>query len=235
MAVMATGRKMMAEASVFTADDRAWMEQALALAARAEAEGEVPVGAIVADGQSMLGRGWNRNIALHDPSAHAEIVALREAGRKRGNHRLPGCVLYVTLEPCAMCVSAAIHARLDRIVDRFGATWVLHTSLLIAAARWLLIGWATGLGWLALGQTLHAATYAAFHVAAIRLVYRSFGSAQRARGQAMYSGMTFGLGMLIGSLLAGSLAELVGFSGLFYASAAVALAAVLVLGVRRSP
>jgi tRNA(adenine34) deaminase len=107
---------MMAEASVFTADDRAWMEQALALAARAEAEGEVPVGAIVADGQSLLGRGWNRNIALHDPSAHAEIVALREAGRKRCNHRLPGCVLYVTLEPCAMCVSAAIHARLDRIV-----------------------------------------------------------------------------------------------------------------------
>lgn len=109
----------MAEGQAFTSADRAWMEQALALAARAEAEGEVPVGAIVTDGQSLLGEGWNRNIALHDPSAHAEIMALREAGRKLSNHRLPGCVLFVTLEPCAMCVSAAIHARLDRIV--FGA------------------------------------------------------------------------------------------------------------------
>jgi tRNA(Arg) A34 adenosine deaminase TadA len=109
----------MAEGPAFTVDDRAWMEQALALAARAEAEGEVPVGAVVTDGQDLLGSGWNRNIALHDPSAHAEIIALREAGRKRANHRMPGCVLYVTLEPCAMCVSAVIHARLDRVV--FGA------------------------------------------------------------------------------------------------------------------
>ena len=105
----------MAEADTFTADDRAWMEQALALAARAEAEGEVPVGAVVADGQSLLGSGWNRNIALHDPSAHAEIMALREAGRKRGNHRLPGCVLYVTLEPCAMCCGAVVLARVPRV------------------------------------------------------------------------------------------------------------------------
>jgi PPP family 3-phenylpropionic acid transporter len=141
-----------------------------------------------------------------------------------------GSVTVGWLWALAVICEILLLARLDRIVDRFGPTSVLHTCLLIAAARWLLIGWATELGWLVLGQTLHAATYAAFHVAAIRLVYRSFGSAQRARGQAMYSGMTFGLGMLIGSLLAGSLAELVGLSGLFYASSAVALAAVLVLG-----
>jgi len=121
-------------------------------------------------------------------------------------------------------------ARLDGIVDRFGPIRVMRTCLLIAAARWLLIGWATEIGWLILGQTLHAATYAAFHVAAIRLVYRSFGNAHRARGQAMYSGMTFGLGMLVGSLLVGATAELVGLPCLYYASAAVALAALLVLG-----
>jgi PPP family 3-phenylpropionic acid transporter len=124
-------------------------------------------------------------------------------------------------------------SRLDGIVDRFGPNLVMRASLLIAAVRWLLIGWATEIGWLILGQTLHAATYAAFHVAAIRLVYRSFGSAHRARGQAMYSGMTFGLGMLVGSLLAGTTAELVGLPGLYYASTVVALAALLVLGRRR--
>jgi tRNA(adenine34) deaminase len=100
----------------FSAVDRAWMERALELAARAEAEGEVPVGAVVVDDNGLLGEGWNRNIGLCDPAAHAEILALQEAGRRAGNHRLPGCVLYVTLEPCAMCVSAAIHARLQRIV-----------------------------------------------------------------------------------------------------------------------
>ena len=105
--------------SEFSDTDRAWMAHALTLAQRARDEGEVPVGACVVDENGLLGQGWNRNISLHDPSAHAEIVALREAGRRRRNHRLPGCTLYVTLEPCAMCVSAAIHARLDRIV--FGA------------------------------------------------------------------------------------------------------------------
>lgn len=99
--------------------DRRWMAHALELARRAEAEGEVPVGAVVVCRDELLGEGWNRNIVLRDPSAHAEIIALREAGRALGNHRMPGCVLYVTLEPCAMCVSAAIHARLDRVV--FGA------------------------------------------------------------------------------------------------------------------
>lgn len=103
----------------FSATDGAWMERALELAERAEAEGEVPVGAVVVDENGLLGEGWNRNIGLNDPTAHAEILALREAGRRVGNYRLPGCTLYVTLEPCAMCVSAAIHARLKRVV--FGA------------------------------------------------------------------------------------------------------------------
>jgi tRNA(adenine34) deaminase len=92
------------------------MERALELAVRAEAEGEVPVGAAVVYDYGLLGEGWNRNIGLNDASAHAEILALREAGRRVGNYRLPGCTLYVTLEPCAMCVSAAIHARLKRVV-----------------------------------------------------------------------------------------------------------------------
>lgn len=95
------------------------MARALELARRAEAEGEVPVGAVVVKDGAALGEGWNRNITLHDPAAHAEIVALRDAGRALRNHRMPGCVMYVTLEPCAMCVSAAIHARLERVL--FGA------------------------------------------------------------------------------------------------------------------
>lgn len=92
------------------------MQRALELARRAEAEGEVPVGAVVVRDGTLLGEGWNRNITLHDPTAHAEIVALRAAGLALRNHRMPGCVMYVTLEPCAMCVSAAIHARLERVV-----------------------------------------------------------------------------------------------------------------------
>lgn len=96
------------------------MRRALALAARAEAEGEVPVGALVvaADG-TVLGEGWNRPIASHDASAHAEIGALRAAGAAVGNYRLPGATLYVTLEPCVMCAGAIIHARIARVV--FGA------------------------------------------------------------------------------------------------------------------
>ena len=109
----------MTEQADFSAADRGWMEHALGLAERAEAEGEVPVGAVVVCAETLLGEGWNRNISLHDPTAHAEIVALREAGRRLGNYRMPGCVLYVTLEPCAMCVAAMIHARLERVV--FGA------------------------------------------------------------------------------------------------------------------
>jgi tRNA(adenine34) deaminase len=94
------------------------MRQALALAARAEAQDdEIPVGALVVDAQGRLvGEGWNRNIAERDPSAHAEIIAMRQAGRALGNHRLVGCTLYVTLEPCAMCAMAMVHARIARLV-----------------------------------------------------------------------------------------------------------------------
>lgn len=97
-------------------DDARFMGLALDLAHRAEAEGEVPVGAVVVRDGEVIGRGWNRNIALNDPSAHAEILALREAGAGIGNRRLTGCTLYVTLEPCCMCAGAMIHARLARAV-----------------------------------------------------------------------------------------------------------------------
>ena len=116
------------------ATDQQWMARALELAARAESEGEVPVGAIlVRDGQ-VIGQGWNAPISGSDPTAHAEICALRMAARQAGNYRLPGATLYVTLEPCAMCTGAMIHARIARLV--FGATEpragavVSHLSLL---------------------------------------------------------------------------------------------------------
>ncbi|HSW84541.1 MAG TPA: tRNA adenosine(34) deaminase TadA [Usitatibacter sp.] len=92
------------------------MREALALAAQAGAAGEVPVGAVVVKEGRIVGRGYNRPITSKDPSAHAEIVALREAAATLDNYRLPGCELYVTLEPCAMCVGAMVHARLARIV-----------------------------------------------------------------------------------------------------------------------
>lgn len=98
--------------------DELWMKQALALAERAEREhDEVPVGAVLVgpDG-ALLAEGFNRNISDHDPTAHAEIVAMREAGRRLGNHRLLGCTLYITLEPCAMCAMAMVHARVARVV-----------------------------------------------------------------------------------------------------------------------
>ena len=100
-----------------TLDER-WMRHAFDLAERAQGEyDEIPVGAVLvgADGR-LLGEGWNRNILDHDPSAHAEIVAMREAGRALGNHRLVGSTLYVTLEPCAMCAMALVHARVARVV-----------------------------------------------------------------------------------------------------------------------
>nr|WP_226468617.1 tRNA adenosine(34) deaminase TadA [Luteimonas panaciterrae] len=94
------------------------MRHALALAERAEREDdEIPVGAVLIDAAGeIVGEGWNRNIGDHDPTAHAEIVAMRAAGRRLGNHRLIGCTLYVTLEPCAMCAMAMVHARLARVV-----------------------------------------------------------------------------------------------------------------------
>ena len=101
--------------------DEHWMRHALELAERAQREDdEIPVGALVVDAEgNIVGEGWNRNIAEHDPSAHAEIVAMRRAGAALGNHRLVGCTLYVTLEPCAMCAMAMVHARVARVV--FGA------------------------------------------------------------------------------------------------------------------
>lgn len=101
----------------FSPQDRRWMQRALELAVHArDADGEVPVGAVlVLDGEAV-GEGWNRNITLNDASAHAEIGALREAGRRLGNHRVPGATLYVTLEPCAMCAMALVHARVARVV-----------------------------------------------------------------------------------------------------------------------
>ena len=99
--------------------DMDWMRHALALAARAEAEGEVPVGALVVRDDQLLGEGWNQPVALRDPTAHAEILALRAAAQKIGDYRLGGATLYVTLEPCPMCAAAIAHARIARLV--FGA------------------------------------------------------------------------------------------------------------------
>lgn len=92
------------------------MEEALREAQRAEAAGEVPVGAVVVCEGRIVGRGWNRNITDDDPTAHAEIIALREAGRTLGNYRLIGCDLYVSIEPCVMCAGAIVHARVRRLV-----------------------------------------------------------------------------------------------------------------------
>lgn len=100
--------------------DRHFMQQALALAQRASDAGEVPVGAVLVSGGQVVGEGWNQPIQACDASAHAEIVALRQAGQQQGNYRLPGATLYVTIEPCTMCVGALIHARVERVV--FGAS-----------------------------------------------------------------------------------------------------------------
>jgi tRNA(adenine34) deaminase len=99
--------------------DEGYMRRALELARQGQAEGEVPVGAVVVLDDAVVGEGWNRPIAAADPTAHAEIQALRAAARTVGNYRLAGASLYVTLEPCAMCVGAMFHARIARVV--FGA------------------------------------------------------------------------------------------------------------------
>ena len=104
-------------APAFTEDDERYMRRALQLAEHArDAEDEVPVGAVLVQDGQILGLGWNRNITLHDPTAHAEIMALRAAGEKQRNYRLPGATLYVTLEPCSMCAMALVHARIGRVV-----------------------------------------------------------------------------------------------------------------------
>ena len=96
--------------------DELWMEEALRLARRSAAAEEVPVGAVIVRDGVIVGRGWNRTIAACDPTAHAEMIALREAAALAGNYRLPDCDLYATLEPCAMCAGALVHARLRRLV-----------------------------------------------------------------------------------------------------------------------
>jgi tRNA(adenine34) deaminase len=96
--------------------DEAYMQEALELAREAAALGEVPVGAIVVQGGRVLGRGRNAPISAHDPTAHAEVAALRDAARAAGNYRLADCTLYVTLEPCLMCAGAIMHARIARLV-----------------------------------------------------------------------------------------------------------------------
>jgi tRNA(adenine34) deaminase len=100
--------------------DQEYMQIALELAAEAAEAGEVPVGAIVVKDGAIVGRGYNAPISTHDPSAHAEIRAMRDAANNLGNYRLVGCTLYVTLEPCAMCTGAIQHARIARVV--FGAS-----------------------------------------------------------------------------------------------------------------
>jgi len=98
------------------ARDAAYMRRALELARHAEEAGEVPVGALVVLNDEIIGEGWNQPIVTHDPTAHAEIVALRAAAVRTKNYRIPEAVLYVTLEPCAMCAGAMVHARITRVV-----------------------------------------------------------------------------------------------------------------------
>jgi len=105
--------------AAFNERDRHFMAEALALARFAARKGEVPVGAVLVRDDQVIGRGWNQPITASDPTAHAEIVALRDAARAVGNYRLPDTTLYVTLEPCAMCAGALVHARVRRVV--FGA------------------------------------------------------------------------------------------------------------------
>ncbi|MBN2199477.1 MAG: tRNA adenosine(34) deaminase TadA [Candidatus Aminicenantes bacterium] len=107
--------------------DEKWMRLALKEAEKAEVRGEVPVGAVVVLRGRVVGRGFNRSVGRTDPTAHAEILALRQAAQKTGNYRLIGCDLYVTLEPCAMCLGAAVLARVSRIV--YGAPDPKHGAV----------------------------------------------------------------------------------------------------------
>ena len=100
--------------------DSHWMQHALCLAEQAAEQDEVPVGAVVVLNEEAIGEGWNQPISSRDPTAHAEIIALRDAAQRIGNYRLTGATLYVTLEPCLMCAGAMIHARIGRVV--FGAS-----------------------------------------------------------------------------------------------------------------
>jgi tRNA(adenine34) deaminase len=113
-------------------DYDAWMDEALAEASRASDAGEVPIGAVVVVNGEIVGRGFNQPISSGDPTAHAEIVAIRDAARAVGNYRLTGATLCVTIEPCLMCVGACVHARIGTVV--FGAT-ELRTGALVSTAR----------------------------------------------------------------------------------------------------
>ena len=130
--------------------DDSWMGEALALAAAAGGRGEVPIGAVIVKDGTIVGRGGNAPIAASDPTAHAEIAALRDAARALGNYRLPGCDLYVTIEPCVMCAGAILHARISRLVygasdpktgacgsviDLFGEPRLNHHSRVTAGVR----------------------------------------------------------------------------------------------------
>jgi tRNA(adenine34) deaminase len=96
--------------------DQKWMRYALTLAAKAEALSEVPVGAVVVKDDVLVAEGWNQPITSNDPTAHAEVVAIRAAAQALQNYRLVGCTLYVTIEPCTMCAGSLIHSRVDRVV-----------------------------------------------------------------------------------------------------------------------
>jgi tRNA(adenine34) deaminase len=119
MAATSARNEAPATYSVTAEETERWMREALALAGDAQARGEVPVGAVVVHDGEIVGRGGNAPIAANDPTAHAEIAALRDAARRLGNYRLPDCDLYATLEPCAMCAGAILQARVRRLV--FGA------------------------------------------------------------------------------------------------------------------
>ena len=101
---------------IMSLNDELWMEEALRSAQRALEVGEVPVGAVVVRNGRIVGRGWNRSIRENDPTSHAEVVAIREAGATLGNYRLEDCDLFVTIEPCAMCAAAMVHARIQRLI-----------------------------------------------------------------------------------------------------------------------
>ncbi len=103
-----------------TESDIKWMEKALELARKAEAAGEVPVGAVLVKDDQLIAEGWNQPITSHDATSHAEIMAMREAGKQLNNYRLIDTIMYVTLEPCSMCVGAMIHARVSKVV--YGAS-----------------------------------------------------------------------------------------------------------------
>ena len=97
-------------------EDVKWMQRAFELAQQAKEHDEVPVGAVIVYEDKIIGEGWNQPISSHDPTAHAEIIALRDAGKRIANYRLPNTTMYVTLEPCAMCAGAIVHARLAKLV-----------------------------------------------------------------------------------------------------------------------